>query len=348
MEKTNNKKLDPKSQYELRKQVVRLKNKGYSGREISDITSLTQWTISRIWQTYQREGANGIKLKRRGRSTGEKRRLTTQQEKELKSLMVDKTPEQLKFPFALWTRRAVQIVVKKRFNIDLPLRTITDYLKRWGFTPQKPIKIAYEQNPVAVKRWLDETYPSIKERAKLECAEIQWGDETGVEADDYRVRGFAPRGQTPTVRLTGSPARTRINMISSITNQGKVRFMLYDEKMTSIVFMRFLKRLMKDSTRKIFLIVDNLKVHHSKMVTQWIMKPHNNERLELFFMPSYSPQLNPDERLNSDMKQQVQSGLIPRSKIEVKSKVRSALRLIQNRPNRVKKYFQDPMIAYAA
>lgn len=348
MKKIDNRTLDPKVQYELRKQVVRLKLKSYSGVEVSKITGLTQSNISRIWQTYQREGDKGIQLKRRGRSIGEKRRLTAQQEKELKRLMIDKTPEQLKFPFALWTRNAVQVVAKRVFKIELPLRTITDYLKRWGFTPQKPVKMAYEQNPLAVRRWLDETYPDIVMLAKAEGAEIQWSDETGVESDDYKVRGFAPRGQTPTVRLPGSPARTRINMISSITNQGKVRFMIYDEKMTSVVFIRFLNRLMKDSLRKIFLIVDNLKVHHSKMVAQWLIKPENKERLKLFFLPSYSPQLNPDERLNSDMKQQVQSGLIPRNKTEIKSKVRSALKTIQNRPERVKKYFQDPMIAYAA
>lgn len=263
-------------------------------------------------------------------------------------MMVDKTPQQLKFKFALWTRAAVQAVVKKVFNIDLPLRTISDYLDRWGFSAQKPIKRAYERNPQAVGQWLDSSYPTIVKRAKAEGAEINWGDETGIEANDYVAKGFAPKGKTPVIRMSGSPSRTRVNMISAITNQGKVRFMLYEEKMNAAVFIKFLKRLINDTPRKVFLIVDNLRVHHSGPVKKYLSQQDIRNRIELFYLPSYAPDLNPDEHLNSDLKYQVHSGLVGRTKEQVKGKVRSAMKIIQNRPARVKKYFEDPTIAYAA
>ena len=198
---------------------------------------------------------------------------------------------------------------------------------------------------MAVSNWLSCAYPNIAARAKEEGAEINWSDETGVEADDYVGKGFAPKGRTPVVRLPGNSHRTRINMISAITNQGKVRFMLYEERMTAAVFIKFLTRLVHDSPRKVFLIVDNLKVHHSKPVRQWLEKEENRNRIELFYLPSYSPELNPDERLNGDLKYQVQTGLVARSKEQVKGKVRSAMKTSQRRPERVRKYFEDPIIA---
>lgn len=340
--------LGPEAQHTLRRQVVRLKEAGRSSVEIAEITGLTHQSVNATWRRYQQGGLAAIKPKTRGRGLGDKRRLSNEQEKELKHLMLDKTPEQLKFKFALWTRAAVKAVVYKLFQIDLPVRTISDYLKRWGFTAQKPMKRAYEQNPVAVSNWLSSAYPAIAARAKEEGAEINWSDETGVEADDYVGKGFAPKGRTPVVRLPGNSHRTRINMISAITNQGKVRFMLYEEKMTAAVFIKFLTRLIHDRSRKVFLIVDNLKVHHSKLVRQWLDKEENHKRIELFYLPSYSPELNPDERLNGDLKYQVQTGLVARSKDQVKSKVRSAMKTIQRRPERVRKYFDDPIIAYAA
>jgi transposase len=348
MREQDQRKLTPETQHELRKQVVRLKRDGRSSVEVAEITGFARQTVNSLWKRYQAGGQEAIKIRPRGRRVGEKRRLTPDQENRLQRMMVDKTPEQLRFKFALWTRPAVKEVASREFGVDLPLRTVSHYMKRWGFTVQKPTVRAYERNPREVKRWLDETYPSIVERAKKEKGEIHWGDETGVEASDYARSGFAPKGRTPVLCVAGDSKKTRVNMISSLTNQGKVRFMLYEDKMTSVVFIKFMSRLTRDSKKKVFLIVDNLKVHHSHAVVKWLSAEKRDELIELFFLPSYSPDLNPDERLNSDLKGQFRSGPPAFSKAQVKHKVRSGMKNIQSDPERVKKYFKDPNIAYAA
>ena len=226
----------------------------------------------------------------------------------------------------------------------MPIRTIGEYLKRWGFTPQKPLKRAYEQNPEAVKQWVEEEYPKITRKAKEEDAEIHWGDETGLRNDSQHGRSYAPRGKTPVIRLCAK--RERINLISSITNQGKVRFMVYQDTMNSQTLIKFLKRLIKDADKKVFLILDNLRVHHSKLVKEWL-KDHE-DKIELFFLPSYSPELNPDEYLNCDLKAGVHSGPPTRKKADLKKKTISHLKMLQKKPQRVMKYFKHPTILYAA
>lgn len=344
MEKTDTRKLSPETQYELRKQVVRLRKKGQSNQEISEIVGLYHTHVSTIWQMYQKGGLDALKPKVRGRKHGEQRNLTVEQEATVKKLLVDKTPDQLKLQFVLWTRDAVRLAIKQEFGIELPLRTISDYLKRWGFTPQKPTKRAYEQNPKAVQQWLDSAYPEIAARAQKEKAEIHWGDETGIQSDAYNAKGFAPKGKTPVVRLNAK--KSSINMISSITNQGKVRFMLYQENMTSQVFIKFLSRLAKDAKRKVFLVLDNHRVHHSKIVKEWLEQ--HKEQIELFYLPSYSPELNPDEYLNGNLKQKIRSGMPARSQKDLIKKTRSFMKILQRRPHHVRGYFKHPMAAYAA
>ncbi len=258
-------------------------------------------------------------------------------------MICDKMPDQMKLPFALWTRRAIQALIKEQFDIDLPTRTINHYLKRWGFTPQRPIKRAYEQNPKKVQEWLEVSWPTIKERAQNEDAEIHWGDETGVSNDCNYGRSYAPKGKTPVVRRNAK--RFTTSMISSITSQGKARFMCYQGAMNSQIFLRFLKRLVKDSPKKIFLIVDNLPVHHSKPVKAWVAD--HSQEIELFYLPSYSPEQNPDEYLNRDLKQSIASKPPARNKNQLKKQITSHMKSIQKLPERVKSYFKNPNVAHA-
>jgi len=336
MEKIDARKLPPEAQEEKRRLAVRLREQGMEYGQIAEIVEVHKDTVGRWLRAYEAQGAKALKSKTRGRRKGGCRRLSPEQEKRIQKLLVNKTPDQLKLPFALWTRKSVKSLIKAEFGADLPIRTVGHYLKRWGMTPQKPVKRAYEQQPARVQQWLDEEYPQIQAKAKAEDAEIYWGDETGLRNDSQRERGYAPKGKTPVIRLNAK--RESINMISAITNQGKVRFKFYDGSMNAAVLIDFLKRLIKDAGRKVILILDNLRVHHASKVKEWL--EGKEDQIELYYLPAYSPELNPDEYLNCDLKKGVHSGIPARSKEELKKKATSHMRMLQKKPERVKKYFK--------
>ena len=344
MKKIDTRTLKPEVQEQIRYQAVRLRKTGKTYKEIGEILGVSYSSACEWWKAYEREGIKGIRAIKRGRKVGSCRTLDPEQEKQIQKMIQDKCPDQLKLPFALWTRIAVQQLIQKLWQIDMPIRTVGEYLNRWGFTPQKPFRKAYEQNPKAVKKWLGEQYPAIVKRAKTEGAEIQWADETGLCNDSQHGRSYAPRGKTPALRLPAK--RERINLISSVTNKGKVRFMIYKDTMNAKTFIKFMQRLIKDANQKVFLILDNLRVHHSRVVREWL--ENHTEQIELFFLPSYSPELNPDEYLNCDLKAGVHSGVPARTKEQLGNKALSHLRMLQKKPKRVKKYFEHRKIAYAA
>jgi len=344
MNKIDARSIGREAQQQLRNQAIRLREAGRTYGEIAEIVGVHETTACTWYKTYEREGASGIKLKPRGTKEGERRTLSPEREDELRRTLIDKTPDQLKMDFALWTRRAVQELIRRKWSIEMPIRTVGEYLKRWGFTPQKPLKKAYEQRPAAVKAWLDQEYPMIKERAKIQGAEIHWGDETGLRCDSQHGRGYAPKGKTPVLRLNAK--RESMSLISTITNQGKVRFMTYKGGMNGQLLIRFMQRLIKDADRRVILILDNLRAHHSKVVKAWLEK--NTDKIEVFHLPSYSPELNPDEYLNCDLKAGVHSGAPARSGYKLKTKAISHLRMLQKKPARVRSYFKHPKIAYAA
>ena len=345
MEKQDARTLTPEAQEQLRMQAVRLRKQGMTYKKISEITGANRNSVSVWCRQYKAEGVSAIKSKRRGIKTGMNRTLSPDQEADIQRCIIDKTPDQLKLAFALWTRHAVGELIRTRFGITMPVRTIGHYLKRWGFTPQKPLKRAYEQRPEAVRTWLEEEYPAIRERAQAEGAEIQWGDETGIRSDSQHGRSYAPKGKTPVIRL--SAKYTSVNMISSITNQGLVRWMIYDGTLDAKMLIKFLQRLIRGAKgKKIFLILDNLRVHHAKVVQAWLAK--HQEEIEIFYLPSYSPELNPDEYLNCDLKAGVHSKPPMRNKDELKEAVSSHMRTLLHKPERVAKYFEHPSIRYAA
>lgn len=342
--KEDARKLPPSAQEEKRKLAIKLWKKGHQIKDAAETVGVSSQAVSGWVKRYKAEGASALKARKRGIKLGMGRHLTEAQEARVRKLIMDKTPDQMKLDYALWTRKAVMELIKQETGLDMPIRTVGEYLNRWGFTPQKPVKRAYEQNPKAVQRWLDDDYPEIKSRAKAEKAEIYWGDETGMRNDSQHERGYAPKGKTPVIRLNAN--RTSTNMISAITNQGKVRFKVFDGTMNADILIDFCKRLIKSARRKVFLILDNLRVHHAKVFKAWLAE--HGEDIEVFYLPSYSPELNPDEYLNCDLKAGVHSGKPARSKPQLKKKVISHMRKLQKMPARVAKYFQHEKIQYAA
>jgi transposase len=343
MKKTDARTFKKEVQQALRDQVIHLRRQDKKNKDVAEFLGISPQHASTMWQSYVKGGKKALLLKARGRRHGEKRTLTEEQERHIQKLIVDKTPDQLKFPFALWTREAVRQLMRKQYGIDMPTRTVGEYLKRWGFTPQKPVKRAKEQNTAAVEQWLKNEYPKIVRTAKKEKAEVHWGDETGVQNEANRVRGYGPKGMTPVLKVTAK--RAHISMISAITNEGKVRFMVYREAMTQAKLIVFMSRLIRDTGRKVYLILDNLKVHHGKIVAEWLET--HKEQIVVFYLPSYSPELNPDEYLNGDLKTRVHSGIHAGTEVDLKHKTQSFMRMLIKRPHRVKSYFRHPMVAYA-
>ena len=345
MDKEDGRKLTRQAQHERRKQAARLHQRGMSIEQIADTLGMAGNTVRSAIRVFEEKGMKALAPKPTGRALGKQRRLSAEQELHIQRQISTNRPEQLKLEFALWTRAAVMLLVQQECGIELPIRTMGEYLKRWGFTPQKPITRAYEQRPEAVKQWLSEQYPEIAKRAKEEGAEIHWGDETGVVNTDVRGRGYQFKAQTPVAYAAGG-TRHKLSMISTVTNQGQTRWMIIDGAFDSDRFIEFLQALIKDATKKIFLIVDNLRVHHSKPVKAWLAE--HTEQIEVFYLPSYSPELNPDERLNADLKYALGSRVQVRTKDKLRRATEAHMSMLGNNPQRVRSYFEDPRVKYAA
>ena len=342
MEKIDLRRLNNDELYAVRKQVVRLKKQGKKGSEIAEAVGIYETRISQIWKAYQAEGLAGIKPKKSGRKKGSCRRLTPEEEREIRAVIINKAPEQLKMAGFLWTRAKICAYIKRVYGKAIVPQVISRYLKRWGLTCQRPTKRAWGQDLARVERFKKEEYPAIAARARVEDADIYWGDETGVNNTENFERGFAPKGQPPVLPV--ETKRAHVNMISAITNKGSVRFMIYDETMKQQLLLDFLKRLVKDAPRKVFLILDNLRVHHGKIVAAWLLE--NKEKIEVFFLPPYSPEINPDEYLNHALKLDVHSGEHPRSKKDIHHKVESFMRRLQHNRESVSAFFSHKTLAY--
>ena len=332
----------------LRVQAHRLRHE--QGRTWDEIASIVGVHRSTIMSWVRRFHLGSPTLEhtssaRRGRVLGSGRTLEPVEEVRLREIVREGPPSAVSLPFALWSRRAVQAAVKSRFGVDMPLRTVTEYLRRWGFTPQRPVKRAIEQRPAEVQRWLDEEYPAIERRAKAERGEIYWGDETAVRQDTAWVRGFAPAGHTPELRH-----RARwdsITLISAISHRGQVHFALHDGAINTARFIDFLAALVSDARpKKVFLIVDNLRVHKAGEVQAWLES--RKRQIELFYLPPYTPEANPDEMLNRDLKTTLRSQAPARDRFELRGLARSFMARLQSAPERIKRYFQHASVRYAA
>ena len=328
----------------LRLRAVAAREAGFATDTIAAILGVRPESVGRWFAAYQRGGLDALPGDRTGRPVGSGRLLSVAQETRLEAVIVATSPAEQGIASGLWTRQAVRQLIRQEFGLRLPLRTVGDYLQRWGLTPQRPVRHATRQDPEEVRRWLVEEYPAVAARAKKEGAEIQWGDETGERAEAARQRGYAPRNHPPEEAVSGR--RFRVNMLSTITNEGKLRFMLYDGKMTGTLFVRFLTRLLVGATRKIILIVDHLKVHESEPVQVWLHA--HREQLEIVGLPRYAPERNPDEYLNNDVKGNLNADGPAASQPELKQKVRRFMQRLGQLPEHVKAYFKHPKVTYAA
>lgn len=330
--------------HERRRQIVRLHQQGHGPMMIAQLAEVTWPTVRRTIDLFEQSGWKALEPGQRGSKSGDRRKLTGEQERMVRRHICEKRPEQLKLDFALWTRGAVMELIEREFGLRLGVRTVGDYLKRWGFTPQKPIKRAYERNDRAIQQWKEQEYPAIAKRARAEGAAIHWLDETAIVNTDVRGRSYAKRGKTPVVYAPGT--RQKLSMISTVTNKGEACWEIIDGNFTVDRLIAFLKALIKGRRKKIHVIMDNLRAHHSKRVKQWISK--RAHRIEAHYLPSYAPELNPDERLNAQLKQVLRSKAPERSKANLLVASTGYMTTIAAEPDIVRSFFQDPFVRYAA
>jgi transposase len=329
------------AQEDIRKKAIKAVMDGKKQVEVAKILGVTRQAIGRWLKMFRQEGEKSLEAKQKGRPKGS--RLLPWQATQIAQTITDHYPDQLKLPFYLWTRQAVAQLIENEFGIRLSVWTVGRHLSRWGFTPQKPVRRAYEQNPAAVESWLYRDYPIIKKCAKKEKALIYWGDEMGLRSDYAAGRSYGRCGQTPVIPGTGQ--RFGCNMISAINNKGHLNFMVFKSRFDNHVFLDFIKRLVRQIKRKVFLIVDGHPVHHAIKVKEWVEK-HTNQ-ICLIFLPGYSPELNPDEMLNQDVKSNALGRRRAKNQPELIANTRSYLRSRQRQPHIVKKYFYEAHVCYA-
>jgi transposase len=341
MTKNDARKLDHKTLEAIRIRAVEQVQAGHSPEEVIKVLGFTRGRIYEWLARYRSGGWHALRAKP---LKGRPRRITGSQMKWIYNTVTLKNPLQFKFEFALWTRRMIRDLIAERYGIQLSLTSVGRLLAQLGLTCQKPLMRAFQQNPSLVQQWLKEEYPQIRARAKRVGAEIFFADEAGVRSDFHAGRTWAPRGQTPVIKVTG--ARFGFNMISAVSPKGNLRFMVVEGKVAGKQFCEFLRRLSLKAPRPIFLILDGHPVHRSAKVKKLIESLKG--RLQLFFLPPYSPELNPDEWVWNELKNNGIGRMAISGPNDMKRKTVDYLKNMQRFPELIRSFFQAPTTLYAA
>lgn len=333
-------KLPREAKEQLRTAAVKRVESGESPELVAEGLGINRRTIYRWLSAYHYGGEEALKAKP---IPGKPPKLDGKQMQRLARIIRTKNPLQLKFDYALWTLAMVRALIRQEFGVRLSEVSVGRLLKRLGFSPQRPLYRAWQQDPALVERWREQDYPEIEARAKRENARIFFADESGIRSDHHAGRTWAPKGQTPLVKATG--ARFSLNMISAVNAKGHFRFMTVEGRVTATVFRDFLKRLITGMDRKIFLIVDGHPTHKAKLVKKFVAE--NSDKIELFFLPPYSPELNPDELVWAHVKNRIGKAAI-HTKAELTALAISALRSLQKMPHIISSFFRNPTCSYAS
>lgn len=336
---SDGRKIDHHSLQVMRQQAVKAVK---SGQEVSAVAAAFGVSKRAVfgWLAKFAEGGQNALLAKP--VPGRPPKISAEQMRWIAQTVKDHTPQQLKFEFGLWTLALIGELIKRQFGKSLALASVSRVMKLLGFTAQKPLYQAWQQDPVLVGLWETETYPAIKAEAKAVGATIYFADESGIRSDYHTGTTWAPCGQTPVVEVTGR--RFSFNMISAVSPRGDFRFMIHEGSVTAPVFKTFLQRLMVGATQPVFVVVDGHPIHKAVLVRKYVESQEG--KLKLFFLPPYSPQLNPDEQVWAHVKRQVAKRFV-QDKDEMKRLAIGALRRIQKLPELVKSFFLQPECQYA-
>jgi len=341
MKKADGRKLDHKTREAIR---IRAVQQVESGESPEIIIKAIGFHRSRIYDWIAKYRNGGLEALRAKKITGRPTTLNGKQIQKLYAIIVDKNPLQLKFEFALWTRDIIREVIKDQFDLKLSAVSVGRLLKKMGFSPQKPLRRAYQQDKDRVEKWLNEEYPVIYKQARSEKAAIFFADESGIRSDFHSGTTWALKGKTPVLRTTG--ARFSINMISAISAKGHMRFMITSGRMNSELFIEFLKRLIHNAAHPVFLIVDGHPTHKSTKVKKYVVSTQG--KLKLFYLPPYSPELNPDEFVWNYVKNHHMGKKEIKGPDDFKQKLLSCLKSLQRCTNKIMGFFHAPNVKYAS
>jgi transposase len=337
--------IAPQAQEDLRRRVVSAVERGMSQVEAAEVFDVSTRSVSRWWNAFQRKGSKALISGKPGQRPGVQKALSKARQKTLCRTILAQSPAQSGGEGLLWTRAEVAALIMRRYRIRLSLPTIGKYLRSWGLSPQRPVRRAYEQNPVVIRTWLTETYPAIVAAAKAEGGIVLWLDESGISSSAELGTTWTITGHTPVLPKTGQ--RFRVNLMAAINNQGRLHFMVYQGSLTVARYRTFLDRLATDHAgSRVHLIADQHPTHKAKSVKAWLAE--NDQRIIQHFLPGYAPELNPVELLNGDTKREVANKAAPRNRLAMAAAIRAHLHRLQKQPARVISFFHKPEVAYAA
>jgi len=327
-----------RSTNEERMNAIRLLQQGYTRAKVANILDVAESSVYE-WQSKFRQG--GLAALSTKIASGRKMLLTDKQLLQLYKWLCG-NPRQVQFDFGLWTRKIVRDLIRREFGIDYTPQNVGKILKMLGFSPQRPVWQALERDSEKRRQWMEETFPAIKKRADQEGAKIYFADEAYSRTDHHAGTTWAPVGQTPVAKHIG--AREGVGMISAISMRGEMHWMVYAESMNSTLFTDYLGYLIEDVPGKIFLIVDRARYHTSQETTLWLMD--HKDRIELFFLPSYSPDLNPDEWVWKNVKHDNIYRVVPQHPGHLFEIAGQALSVLWRTPEKIRGFFADPNLAY--
>jgi transposase len=341
MSRTGEKRIPRRSLEDTRRLVVHAVEQGMHPDEAAGIFDVGRSTVYNWMKEFRENGTAAFTVKK---ATGRPRKLSGQQMVQLRSIIIGREPRQLQLDFALWTRELVREIIRRKFGVTYTLPAVGTILRDLGLSPQRPLVRAYEQNPELVRRWKEEEYPAIHAAAKTAGASVLFCDESGVRTDYHSGTTWAPVGQTPIIRGTGN--RKTVNMISAVSPRGKLHFSFVGGNVNAANFITYLKELMHDIPGPIFLIVDGHPAHTAKATKEFVQSTEG--RLSLYFLPPYSPELNPDEWVWKSIKYDWVGKMAARTADEMREGIRKAVSRLQSSAEIIMSFLHDPDLSYIA
>jgi len=300
---------------------------------------MSRTTIYKWLQAVKRGGKAALKARKH---PGRRPALSARQKLQVRRWINGKDPRQYGFDFGLWTRQIVAALIEQKFGVRLGVTAVGRLLAALDITPQKPLRRAYERDPMAIKSWTTEVFPHLRARAKRRGAKIVFLDEAGVRSDQVLGRTWGLRGHTPEVPTSGR--RQSVSAISAVNARGEFWYEIYTERLNATGFIALLTRFMRRRTSRVYLVLDGHPAHRAKVVAQYVQQLQG--RLELHFLPGYAPELNPDEFVWNHLKRQGVSQKPLRRDESLRSRVHADLAAIKARPTLVRSFFHAPSVAY--